>query len=159
MPALLTRTSRRPNFCATAARACLTPDASATSQQIDRIALGSGNAAQLRLSASASISSNTTRQVSVRNRLAVARPIPRAAPVTIATFCIYLPTLLKACMPDMRPGMHDEDSDQPSRECLDQSCRTAPTCASRVSPPRLLAGFGLLSIGAVSIDCVPVGVA
>src|ERR1019366_3536810 len=49
---------------------------------------GCFSAVKVRFRFSPSISSSTTRQPSARNRLAVANPIPRADPVTSATFCV-----------------------------------------------------------------------
>ena len=59
---------------------------SATSQVIAIVTSGLPSALNVRCRLSPSISSSATRQPSARKRLAVASPMPRAAPVTRATF-------------------------------------------------------------------------
>src|ERR1700737_1727690 len=84
-PALLTRASSRPNRSITAAIAAATAAASETSQVIASVLFGSFSAATALACSSPSMSSSATRHPSARKRLAVASPIPRAAPVTSAT--------------------------------------------------------------------------
>ncbi len=87
MPALLISASSRPKRALTAAMAFATALASETSQCSSSVLSASASAATAPCSNSPSMSSSATRQPSARNRLAVASPMPRAAPVTRAVFC------------------------------------------------------------------------
>jgi hypothetical protein len=87
IPALLTNASRRPKRRFTPAIAAATAAASETSQCSASVASGLASAATAPSSNSRSISSSATRQSSARKRRATANPMPRAAPVTSATFC------------------------------------------------------------------------
>ena len=86
MPALLMSASSRPKRCASASMAAFTAPASETSQHSAIASSGRPSAVTASASCLSSMSSSATRQPSFRNRVAVARPIPRAAPVTRATF-------------------------------------------------------------------------
>jgi hypothetical protein len=86
-PALLTNASSRPKRWLTLAIAAVTASASLTSQCSASVLSGLASAATAPCSNSPSISSSATCQPSARNRFAVASPMPRAAPVTSATFC------------------------------------------------------------------------
>jgi len=87
MPALLTSASSRPKRRSISAIALRTAPASETSQCNPSALPGALSAATLFHNISPSISSSATRQPSARNRSATASPMPRAAPVTSATFC------------------------------------------------------------------------
>jgi hypothetical protein len=87
MPALLTSASSRPNCRSSAVIAVATAALSETSQVSASVASLWPISATARPSSSLSTSSNATRQPSARNFFAVASPMPRAAPVTRATFC------------------------------------------------------------------------
>src|SRR6185295_12449582 len=86
-PALLISASSRPKRALTDATAFATALASETSQCSSSVWSGSARPATAPRSNSPSMSSSATRQPSARNRLAVASPMPRAAPVTRAVFC------------------------------------------------------------------------
>lgn len=86
IPALLTSASRRPNRSVTAAISRATDSRSATSQCSAMVRSGSASACIAARSPSSSRSSSATDQPSARKRLAAASPMPRAAPVTSATW-------------------------------------------------------------------------
>src|SRR3569832_687978 len=91
MPALLTNASRRPNRSFTAATARETAAGSATSQAMAMVVSGLASVAKVRARLSPSMSRSATRQSSARKRFAAASPMPRAAPVTNATFAMLPP--------------------------------------------------------------------
>src|SRR5437016_1882078 len=86
-PALFTSASSRPKPVLSFAIAAVTAPESETSQCRAIVAPGYASAATAPCSNSRSMSSSATRQPSARNRFATASPMPRAAPVTSATFC------------------------------------------------------------------------
>ena len=84
-PALLTSASRRPNRRVMRSSASATMAASETSQCSASVRSGHRREDVALSSSCCSMSSRATRQPSWRNRLAVASPMPRAAPVIKAT--------------------------------------------------------------------------
>src|SRR6185503_6125554 len=85
MPALFTSLSTRPNLAATWATPAWTCAGSRTSACTASTASGLSNAATVRCSVSLSMSSSAMRWPRARNHWPMARPMPRAPPVTMAT--------------------------------------------------------------------------
>src|ERR1700761_5793245 len=112
-PALLTSASSRPKRAEICANAAATAFASETSQCSASVSSGLARPTAARASNSPSVSSSATRQPSARKRLAVASPIPRAAPVTSATFGGLVVILHPSSSRRLHPNMAAAD---PERE-------------------------------------------